>query len=208
MIQNLTDFTPNRKNLKVFTFGNHGIRFSKNYLVWFSPDNVIIQDFSYFESILWRPFIPPAEDGWVFWTQLDKITSEWLSMPMRLISIYREIESSNNYFLLFDEVENGISSELMIVMTNSLVKARQQVVVTTHSPVLLNYLDDASAKQSVIYLYRNKQGYVKSIPFFSIPSLKKKLECMGPGEVFVDTSLTSLITEIEGLTDSAGIALM
>jgi hypothetical protein len=73
------------------------------------------------------------------------------------------------------------------------------VLVTTHSPMILNYLDDGVASKGVIYLYKTAEGHTESIPFFSIPSLKKKLEVMGPGEAFVDTNLTELADEISGM---------
>ena len=107
---------------------------------------------------------------------------------------------SDNRFLLFDEIENGINPELIEFVINMLVKSQQQVLVTTHSPVILNYLEDADARQGVIYLYKTAMGFTESIPFFSIPSLKKKLEFMGPGEAFVDTNLTELAEEIAEVT--------
>jgi hypothetical protein len=66
--------------------------------------------------------------------------------------------------------------------------------------MILNYLDDDTARQGVIYLYKTRGGETRAIPFFTIPSLKKKLEVMGPGEAFVDTNLTELAAEIAGLT--------
>ena len=118
---------------------------------------------------------------------------------LRMIAILAEL-ASDHEFLLFDEIENGINSELVEFVTDALVGASQQVVVTTHSPMILNYLDDTTARKGVIYLYKTKKGYTKSIPFFSIPSLKKKLTVMGPGEAFVDTNLTALADEIASMT--------
>ena len=66
--------------------------------------------------------------------------------------------------------------------------------------MILNYLDDKTAEEGVIYLYKTQKGHTKAIPFFSIPSLKKKLAVMGPGEAFVDTNLTLLNEEIEQMT--------
>lgn len=86
-------------------------------------------------------------------------------------------------------------------MTDALVGTKQQIVVTTHSPMILNYLDDEIARKGVLYLYKTPKGHTKAIPFFSIPSLKKKLAVMGPGEAFVDTNLTLLGEEIEQLTE-------
>jgi predicted ATPase len=114
---------------------------------------------------------------------------------LRVIAILAELASAHD-LLLFDEIENGINPELVEFVTDALVKARQQVLVTTHSPMILNYLDDDVARKGVIYLYRTRQGHTKSIPFFSIPSLREKLAVMGPGEAFADTNLTELAAEI------------
>ncbi len=114
---------------------------------------------------------------------------------LRLIAILAEVQSDNQ-FLLFDEIENGINPELVEFVIDLLVNASQQVLVTTHSPMILNYLDDETAKDGVVYLYKTPQGHTMSIPFFSIPSLKMKLRVMGPGEAFVDTNLTKLAEEI------------
>ena len=114
---------------------------------------------------------------------------------LRMIAILAELQSENR-FLLFDEIENGINPELVEFVINILVAARQQVLVTTHSPMILNYLEDDVAREGVIYLYKTAMGLTESIPFFSIPSLKKKLKVMGPGEAFVDTNLTELSDEI------------
>ncbi|MDB5385610.1 MAG: hypothetical protein JWM11_1256, partial [Planctomycetaceae bacterium] len=119
---------------------------------------------------------------------------------LRLIAILAELQS-DNCFLLFDEIENGINPELVEFVIDQLVNAEQQVLVTTHSPMILNYLDDNVATRGVIYLYKTKAGHTKSIPFFSIPSLAEKLTMMGPGEVFVDTDLKGLADEIELLAE-------
>jgi predicted ATPase len=119
---------------------------------------------------------------------------------LRLIAILAEL-SSNNNLLMFDEIENGINPELVEFVIGKLVDARQQVLVTTHSPIILNYLEDAVAKTGIIYLYKDKHGHTHSIPFFSIPSLAEKLNVMGPGEAFVDTNLTELAREIETITE-------
>ena len=118
---------------------------------------------------------------------------------LRVIAILAELQSENR-FLLFDEIENGINPELIEFVINMLVETRQQVLVTTHSPMILNYLEDDVARQGVLYLYKTVKGYTESIPFFSIPSLQKKLAVMGPGEAFVDTNLTELAGEIAELT--------
>jgi ABC-type multidrug transport system ATPase subunit len=118
---------------------------------------------------------------------------------LRLIAILTELQSKNR-FLLFDEIENGINPELVEFVMNTLVRASCQILVTTHSPMILNYLEDEVARKGVIYIYKTRNGYTESIPFFSIPSLSKKLEVMGPGEAFVDTNLAELADEIGDMT--------
>jgi ABC-type multidrug transport system ATPase subunit len=118
---------------------------------------------------------------------------------LRLMAILAELQTKDR-FVLFDEIENGINPELVEFVIDRLVGASQQVLVTTHSPMILNYLDDAIARAGVTYLYKTPLGHTKAIPFFSIPSLAEKLTVMGPGEAFVDTNLTGLAEEIAGLT--------
>ena len=102
--------------------------------------------------------------------------------------------------ILFDEIENGVNPEITEDLVDALVKSSKQIMVTTHSPMVLNYLEDEQATKSVIFVYKNKQGLTRSIPFFEIPSMKEKLSVMGPGEVFVDTELARLEDEIQSLS--------
>ena len=106
---------------------------------------------------------------------------------LRLTAILAEL-GSDHRFLLLDEIENGVNPEIVEFVVNLLTSTPKQVLVTTHSPMILNYLDDDVARSAVVYLYKTSEGFTKAIPFFSIPSLAKKLEVMGPGEAFVDTN--------------------
>lgn len=99
--------------------------------------------------------------------------------------------------VLFDEIENGVNPELMKRLVEKLIQAPQQVMVTTHSPLILNYLPIHTAEESVILLYRDGHGHTKSVRFFDLPSVRQKLGLLGPGEVFVDTDLTHLAEEVE-----------
>lgn len=115
---------------------------------------------------------------------------------LRLIAILSQLQSKQS-FLLFDEIENGINSELIEFLLDTLIASNHQVMITTHSPMILNYIDDETAAKSVNYIYKTEEGFTKSIPFFSIPSMKEKLELMGAGEVYVDTNLSNLHEEIK-----------
>jgi predicted ATPase len=117
---------------------------------------------------------------------------------LRLMAILAELMSERRV-VLFDEIENGLNPELIEFVMERLVRAAQQVLVTTHSPMILNYLDDEVARKGVLYLYRTAKGATQAIPFFSIPSMAEKLQFMGPGEVFVDTNLLHLADEIAAL---------
>ena len=117
---------------------------------------------------------------------------------LRLMAIFSQLKNKTD-FLLFDEVENGINPELIEYLIDHLVSSTHQVLVTTHSPMILNFLDDDTARDGVIYLYKNKNGVTKASRLFDIPSLSEKLNMMGPGEAFIDTDLTLLYQEIESL---------
>ncbi len=119
---------------------------------------------------------------------------------LRLIAILAETQTEHR-FLLFDEIENGINPELVEFVLDALVSARQQVLVTTHSPTILNYLDDKVAREGVVYLYKTREGRTQAIRFFDIPSIAEKLTVMGPGEAFADTDLTALHDEIEAVAE-------
>ena len=97
--------------------------------------------------------------------------------------------------VLFDEIENGINPELMQKLVELLLGAERQVIVTTHSPLVLNYLPDEVAKESVLLVYRNNAGHTKVARLFDLPSTQRKLSLLGPGEVFVDTNLEALPAE-------------
>ncbi|EFC91048.1 conserved hypothetical protein [Dethiosulfovibrio peptidovorans DSM 11002] len=107
---------------------------------------------------------------------------------LRLATIFALLARGDR-ILLFDEIENGINPEVMERLVQRMVESHRQVIVTTHSPMILNYLSDEVAERSVILLYKNRDGYTKSTRFFDLPDVKKKLTLLGPGEVFLDSDL-------------------
>jgi len=115
---------------------------------------------------------------------------------LRLIAILAQIQLKRQV-IVFDEIENGINPELVVFLVNRLIATDSQIVVTTHSPLFLNYLEDDLARESVKYFYRTREGHARCIPFFEIPSVKQKLGVLGPGEAFIDTDLVGLTCEIE-----------
>ena len=123
---------------------------------------------------------------------------------------YMAEQGKTGHLLLLDEIENGVHPELLQGFVRYLATAPIQIIATTHSPMILNYLTDKQAKESVILLYRNSEGRSRSCRYFDLPSTKKKLGILGPGEVYVDTSIEQLAREAEemerGASAQAGAA--
>jgi predicted ATPase len=114
---------------------------------------------------------------------------------LRMLAVFAQL-SKEQSFLLLDEIENGVNPELIEFLVDQLVAAQPQVLITTHSPMVLNYMEDEIAVEGIIYIYKQPNGATKAIRLFDIPSMCKKLEVMGPGEVYEDTLLTQLNQEI------------
>jgi predicted ATPase len=117
---------------------------------------------------------------------------------LRFMAIFAQLTKKQSALLL-DEIENGVNPELIEKLVDSLVEANTQVVVTTHSPMILNYMEDDVAKSGVVYLYKNEKGATQAIRLFDIPSMQRKLKLMGPGEAYEDTMLENLTPEITSL---------
>ncbi|HIF9430974.1 TPA: AAA family ATPase [Photobacterium damselae] len=117
---------------------------------------------------------------------------------LRFMAIFAQLTKKQSALLL-DEIENGVNPELIEKLVDSLVEANTQVIVTTHSPMILNYMEDDVAKKGVVYLYKNAQGATQAIRLFDIPSMQRKLKFMGPGEAYEDTILENLASEIAAL---------
>lgn len=113
---------------------------------------------------------------------------------LRILAVLAQSESDRSLILL-DEIENGINQEIVEKLVDTLVASPQQMLVTTHSPLILNYLDDDTAKKSVQFIYKTPQGLSKIRHFFEIPRIGEKLRYMGPGDAFVDTDLEALTQE-------------
>jgi predicted ATPase len=114
---------------------------------------------------------------------------------LRIMAILSQTMTAHT-MLLFDEIENGINPEWVEALVDLLVQSPKQIIVTTHSPMVLNYLADEQAKKSVIFIYKNKAGISQQCRFFSIAGVEKKLDILGPGEAMVDVNLSELAEEL------------
>lgn len=110
---------------------------------------------------------------------------------LRILAILAQSESDHPLVLL-DEIENGINPEIIEKLVDTLVNANRQIIVTTHSPMILNYLEDDVARTAVKYVYKGPTGETKARQLFDIPYVSNKLDLMGAGEAFIDTDLVQL----------------
>lgn len=113
---------------------------------------------------------------------------------LRILAVLAQTRSDRSLVLL-DEIENGINPEIVERLVDTLVSSSQQIIVTTHSPMILNYMSDDTARQAVQFVYKSPLGATNVRRFFDIPRINEKLAFMGPGEAFVDTSLIQLTAE-------------
>jgi predicted ATPase len=123
---------------------------------------------------------------------------------LRILAVLAQTDSDRSIVLL-DEIENGINQEVIENLVDTLVASPQQMLVTTHSPLILNYLPDEVARRSVQFIYKNPDGLSKIRPFFEIPRIGDKLRSMGPGDAFVDTDLHQLTDECVELDRQGGV---
>lgn len=113
---------------------------------------------------------------------------------LRILAVLTQAASERSLILL-DEIENGINQEIIETLVDTLVDSPHQLLVTTHSPLILNYLEDDVARKAVQFIYKAPQGETHIRPFFEIPRINDKLRTMGPGDAFVDTDLRQLTQE-------------
>lgn len=117
---------------------------------------------------------------------------------LRLLAILAQ-QFSDLETLLFDEIENGINPEITEKIVDALVASPKQIIVTTHSPMVLNYLEDDVAKKAVVLIYRRKNGEVGAVKFFDLASANKKLNTLAPGDAMLDLYLIDMAKEADSL---------
>jgi len=121
---------------------------------------------------------------------------------LRLLVILSQYYSANAC-LIFDEIENGINQELIEKLLTLLQNFNgKQVLVTTHSALVLNYLSDKAAKDSVVFLYKDSSGYTHAVKFFEIPQIAKQMEFMAPGQIMSQTKLIDFSNNLAAQEDA------
>ena len=115
---------------------------------------------------------------------------------LRILTIIAQVHSERD-FILLDEIENGMNPELVEQLMDYLVNSKKQILVTTHSPMVLNFLDDEVAKAGVFLVYKSEDGITRCGRYFESSITQEKLDLLGPGEVYVDTAIESVAKDLE-----------
>lgn len=143
------------------------------------------------------------EDG----SHTDVVTNaKHINDGMLRILIILASQRSSSKFQQFDEVENGVNSEITEKLVEAFINSPLQVLITTHSPMVLNYIEDELAKSSITLVYKNKQGHTKATKLFALPSLTKKLNSLAPGDAMLDVYLKDAAEEAELLANSSELS--
>jgi predicted ATPase len=111
---------------------------------------------------------------------------------LRVLTMLTELLCSPHPVVLLDEVENGLYPELLQPLIQTLCDAGKQVFITTHSPLLLNWMPADVARRDVFFVYRDARQRLAARRFTSLPAVQDALAVLGPGEAFADVSLARL----------------
>lgn len=134
------------------------------------------------------------QDGVEYKSPLNHTAKVLNDGVLRVVAILAQ-KFTRHSMILFDEIENGVNSEITQKVMDSLLMLDKQVVVTTHSPVVLNYIPEDVATKSVHLIYRGSDGASKETLFFSVPSVHEKLVFLPPGDAMLDVYLEEVAAE-------------
>ena len=117
---------------------------------------------------------------------------------LRLIAISAMPERrAPQQLILIDEVENGLHPSMLkgfMTLLQEVVRETQgatQIVVTTHSPVALNYV---SSLASVLLVRREASGTARVSPFSELKAARELSAHFAPGEMWLNAGEERLLT--------------
>jgi len=100
-------------------------------------------------------------------------------------------------FILLDEIEDGINPYLTEKVVDMLRKAVEvsgkQVIITTHSPVMLNRFQ----QNEIVFMWRDGEGNIHAKPMFATEDMKDTLDCFNPGEVWLNYGKDEILAMME-----------
>lgn len=148
-----------------------------------------------------RMHTSPLRGGWneiFFWEKYKDDSIHRVSSQnscdglLRLVGFLTEFMTSDT-FIVFDEIENGFNPEIMEKLVQIITKCRKQIIITTHNPVIINYMQDDIAIESTLLIYRKQDGTTGIRPFFEIPEVRERLSYLSPGEAFLDVDIDNIV---------------
>ena len=105
-------------------------------------------------------------------------------------------ESLKNGIVLLDEIEDGINpymTEQIVSLLRELnEKQKRQIIVTTHSPVILNEFK----QEEIVFLWKDKSGSVHSRNFFETEEMRASLDFLNPGEIWENYGKDAILTKL------------
>ena len=106
---------------------------------------------------------------------------------LRLVALFAlPFLNKSGGVILLDEVEDGINSSniatLMEFLREYSKNNRQQIILTTHSTVLLDY----AKPEEIRCLYRDKDGFTQCLNFLDLKDIKEELAYLYPGEAMLN----------------------
>jgi hypothetical protein len=124
---------------------------------------------------------------------------------LRILAILSQLLTTES-ILIFDEIEDGINQEFVEKLIDTLLKSTHQTIVATHSPLLLNYISDDIAKESILFVYKTKDGVTKVVNFYDTITKYDKinqheLDMFGAGEVMQSINLMELTNKLQESND-------
>jgi len=100
---------------------------------------------------------------------------------------------SPQQFVLFDEIENGFNQELVEELVKELLDFNgKQVMVTTHSALVVNFIPDEIAKESLVLLFKDSEGFTKARRFFDLDENRRLLKVLPSGQIMSQSNLVEL----------------
>ena len=99
-------------------------------------------------------------------------------------------------FIMLDEIEDGINpiraEKLMDCFKLLSKENRRQIVITSHSPVMLNYVDEGD----ILFMWRDRNGDIHARPLFHTYKMRETLEFLNPGEVWLNYPKESIVERL------------
>jgi hypothetical protein len=105
-------------------------------------------------------------------------------------------EDLRNGMILLDEIENGINpyltERLAGLFRGVVAGTNRQVIVTTHSPVILNDF----VPEEVVFLWKDKNGAAHCEKMFSTEKMREALGFLNPGEIWENYGKDAILTKL------------